>query len=226
MNQYPYGTSGICPGTKSKTMLVLVSNQAAMERKNSQYLESVTSMSKDPINYNACGLVALAGALYQPGSEQWLAVVKRGFNANGYSAEYGIQPKEYTTWVKSELLGTNLMATAANDQTLSDLQDALGRGEIVIVDISAVGSSPVAVSQPDGINNFAHFARILAIKDGYVTIENTLNGGNTWIISEADFLAAWGPNVEQGVNSRNRDDKLIQAGVNRWALYIKRKQQQ
>lgn len=49
-----------------------------------------------------------------------------------------------------------------------DLQDALGRGEIVIVDISAVGSSPVAV-RPDEIDNFAHFARILAIKDGYVT---------------------------------------------------------
>jgi RHS repeat-associated protein len=231
MNQYPYGTSGICPSTKPKTSFVLVSNQAAMERENDQYNSNIIEMNGGN-NFNACGLVAVAGALYAPGSKEYLAVIESGTKSEGgYSNGGGIQPRDYTKWVVSVLAGSNLRVRTAKNQTIGGLETALANGYITIVDISvaqlADGSYGIWPISDHSRNNFAHFARILGIdkKRRKIIIEKTLPddyfkgkfGDATWEVDFDAFMKAWGPNVETGVESKSNN---AEPGVTNWALYI------
>jgi RHS repeat-associated protein len=210
-----------CPDSTWKPGPTLRSSEEVTDENNSQYDERIKGMAGGD-NFNACGLVALAGALYEPGSEQYFDMVERGTETNGYSAGGGIQPDEYKAWVDEELEGTHLQASASNNNTVADLKDALDAGKVVIVDISVEAGLVEPVPVGAG-NNYAHFAQVLSIEEnGDVILQKTLITDEetedlTWKVTEAEFLAAWGPDVER--NAYHGPD-YRQPDVTNWALIV------
>jgi hypothetical protein len=180
--------------------------------KVSQYLADITGR----YGFNACGLVAAAGAL---GGDDWISLVDEiaTYSGDAYNVRTGIQPSPYANALRHTFGADSVLER--NEWTLCDLYRALLDKTVVIIDIQ-VGSlqnqrPEMPTTEPP---DYAHFARVLGIEldRQVIYVENTLAGESTyWELSLEAFWQVWQyPETQVSIRAPNPEN------VTRWAVVI------
>lgn len=172
------------------------------------------TINGNKLGYNACGIFALASSYISEFGSMFSQIANAAVK-NGYTADGGIQPSGLAQTARDVFGGQKVQEK--NNFSIDGIREELFKGNCVVVDMLVKAGSEVPGVASSGEKDFAHFARVVGVNDEtkMLTIENTLNGGDSWTISYEAFMAIWDdPERRAKSGPQNREE------VHNWALVI------